>query len=79
MALKNSAKREKENKGTLVFAKINYQLMGASIFLVLIGFILMIGKTDIYSFTKITLSPIIVVAGFALGIIAILKKPKQDS
>ncbi len=66
-----------DQKGDFVFGKINYQLMLASIAIVIIGFILMAGKTDIYSFTKITLAPIVVVAGFALGIVAILKNPKQ--
>ncbi|MFB5945861.1 DUF3098 domain-containing protein [Albibacterium profundi] len=62
----------------MVFGKINYQLMIASIIVILIGFILMSGTTDIYSFTKITLAPIVVIAGFALGFVAILKKPKRD-
>lgn len=59
----------------LLFGKVNYQLMGASIFVIALGFILMIGDSDIYSFTKITLSPLVVVAGFVLGFVAILKKP----
>jgi len=62
----------------MVFGKINYQLMLASIAVVFIGFFLMSGTTDIYSFTKITLAPIVVIAGFALGFVAILKKPKRD-
>lgn len=64
-------------KTSFVFGKINYQLMIASVAVIFIGFALMIGDTDIYSFTKITLSPIIVVAGFALGVVAIFKKPKN--
>lgn len=63
-------------KASFVFGKINYQLMIASIVVIFIGFALMIGDTDIYSFTKITLSPIVVVAGFALGVISIFKKSK---
>jgi len=65
-----------EQKSTFVFGKLNYQLLLLSIAIVIIGFILMAGKTDIYSFTKITLAPIVVVIGFALGIVAILKNPK---
>jgi hypothetical protein len=61
---------------SFVFRKVNYQLMIASIVIVIIGFLLMIGDTNIYSFTKITLSPIVVVAGFALGIVSIFKKSK---
>ncbi|MFC5284927.1 DUF3098 domain-containing protein [Pedobacter alpinus] len=57
-----------------VFEKQNYQLMIASIVIVIIGFILMSGDTDIYSFTKIVLAPIVVLGGFALGFYAILKK-----
>ncbi len=63
-------------KVSFVFGKLNYQLLLASIAVVVLGFILMAGKEDIYSFTKITLAPIVVVAGFALGIVAILKDPK---
>lgn len=66
-----------EQKSNFVFGRLNYQLMLLSIAIVIIGFILMAGKTDIYSFTKITLAPIVVVAGFALGIVAILKNPKK--
>lgn len=64
-------------KANFVFGKRNYQLLLASIGIVLLGFILMTGTTDIYSFTKITLAPIVVVAGFALGGVAILIKPKK--
>ena len=62
----------------LVFTKRNYQLFLLSIVLVAIGFMLMTGTSDIYSFTKITLAPLVVVAGFALGVVAILVKPKKQ-
>lgn len=63
----------------MVFGKRNYQLLIASIAVVIIGFLMMMGTEDIYSFTKITLAPLVVVAGFALGIVAILiKKPKKQ-
>lgn len=60
-----------------VFQKINYQLFIASILVVLVGFLLMMGTEDIYSFTKITIAPIVVTLGFALGFVAILYKPKK--
>lgn len=62
------------NAAHFVFEKQNYILMIASIVVVIIGFLLMSGTTDIYSFTKIVLAPIIVIAGFILGFFAILKK-----
>lgn len=76
MALKSKSKNEKPTPETFVFSRANYQIMIASIIMVVVGFLLMIGKSNIYSFSKITLSPIIVVAGFALGVYSILKKPK---
>lgn len=60
-----------------VFQKINYQLFILSVIVVIIGFVLMMGTTDIYSFSKITLAPLTIVLGFALGFIAILYKPKK--
>lgn len=79
MALKHKQKVEKPTTDAFAFSKVNYQWMIAAIVTVVVGFILMIGKTDIYSFTKITLAPLIVVAGFALGVVSILKKPKSNS
>ena len=43
--------------------------------IVALGFVLMAGTTDIYSTTKIVIAPIVVLAGFALGFVALLKKP----
>jgi len=67
------------SKTGFAFSKINYQLFGASVIVVIIGFFLMSGTTDIYSFTKITIAPIVVILGFALGFVAILYKPKNKN
>jgi peptidoglycan/LPS O-acetylase OafA/YrhL len=66
-------------KNQMVFGKRNYILFIASILVVAIGFFLMAGSEDIYSFTKIRLAPFIVVAGFALGIVSILVKPTKEA
>lgn len=74
MALKHT---EKEVKPThFVFNKSNYRWMLISMAIVVIGFLLMTGDTDIYDFRKIVLAPIVVLAGFGLGFYAILKKPE---
>jgi uncharacterized membrane protein YedE/YeeE len=62
-----------------VFQKINYQLLLVSILIVVIGFALMSGNTNIYSFRKIVLAPIVVIGGFIFGFYAILKKPKSKT
>ncbi len=60
----------------LIFDKSNYRWFIIAIAVVAFGFILMSGTTDIYSNTKIVLAPIVVLAGFAIGFYAILKKPE---
>ncbi|HEY1025177.1 MAG TPA: DUF3098 domain-containing protein [Sphingobacteriaceae bacterium] len=61
-----------------VFGRSNYILTLASIAIVVVGFMLMSGETDIYEFRKIVLAPAVVLIGFALGFYAILKKPVQN-
>lgn len=75
--MSNKSQNPKIKEG-FVFGKLNYQLFIASVLVVAIGFILMMGTEDIYSFTKITLAPLVVVGGFALGIVSILIHPKEN-
>lgn len=69
---------------TLLFDKTNYIILGIGAFLIILGFILMSGgntdpnvfnEAEIYSFRRITLAPITIIAGFIVVIVAILKKP----
>jgi membrane-bound ClpP family serine protease len=73
-------------KGDFAFGRINYILMLSGIGLILLGFILMSGggsddpnvfNPEIFSARRITLAPILVMAGFALEIYAIVKKAKD--
>lgn len=74
---------EKYNSGTpkkaehqFIFDKSNYTFMLLSIAVVVFGFLLMSGSSDIYSVVKIAVAPIVVLIGFAIGFYAILKKRK---
>ncbi len=71
------AQKHTKTKEGLMFGRRNYLFLLISIGIVALGFILMMGKEDIYSFTKITLAPLIVVLGFALGVVSILIKDKN--
>jgi hypothetical protein len=72
---------------TYMFNKKNYTFMLAGLALIAVGFILMSGgksadpnvfnKEEIYSFRRITLAPILVMAGFILEIYAIMRLPKE--
>ena len=61
----------------------NYILIAIGFAIIVLGFVLMIGGTkatpeefsyDIFSWRRITLAPIVVIAGFAFEIFAILKR-----
>ena len=77
MTQKPTPTKESQHEA-FVFGKANYRLLILSILLVVSGFILMIGETDIYEFRKIILAPIVVLSGFGLGFVAILKKPAGE-
>lgn len=72
----NSLNTDSNNKNEFIFDKSNYTVMLISIAVVILGFFLMSGTTDIYSATKIVVAPIVVLIGFAIGFYAILKKRK---
>jgi hypothetical protein len=59
------------------FGRENFILMGIGFAIIIIGYILMSGDTNIYSFRKITLAPIIVMFGYAFEVYAILKTPAK--
>ena len=74
MTDKKAIPGHQDNKSELVFTKRNYQLLLISIAIVVVGFVLMIGDTNIYDFRKTLLAPIVVLFGFGFGVYAILKK-----
>lgn len=69
-------KNPTKEAGVLLFSKKNYTWMLIGLGLIALGNILMIGTEDIYGFTKITLAPILIMAGFLIEIYAILYRPK---
>ena len=75
---RTQAKEANTTPVKFIFDKSNYTFFIISIAIVTFGFILMAGTTDIYSTTKIVIAPIVVLAGFALGFYAILKKTSTN-
>jgi hypothetical protein len=78
---------KKDNREKLNFAlgRENYKLLAIGFAIIVAGFLLMLGgrtenpaefSNDIFSFRRITLAPIVVLAGFVFEIWAIMKKPK---
>jgi hypothetical protein len=74
------------NVGEFAFGKENYRLMLIGLAFIVIGFLLMIGggstdptkfNPEIFSFRRITLAPILILAGYVIEIFAIMKRPKD--
>ncbi len=76
-----------EVKSPAMFNKENYIWMLAGVLVIALGMFLMSGgqsntdptvfnKDAVYSSTRITIAPILILAGLALEIFAIFKKPK---
>jgi len=69
-----------------LFNKENYMWMLAGLVVMALGFFLMAGgksadptkfnDNEVYSTTRITIAPILIIAGFVLEIFAIMRKPK---
>ncbi|HZZ76120.1 MAG TPA: DUF3098 domain-containing protein [Puia sp.] len=72
-----------------LFYKENYRLMLIGLGLVLLGLLLMIGgkskdpnifdPSEVYSFRRITVAPILILGGLAVEIVGIFKKPKAQA
>lgn len=82
-----------ENENTFYFAKENYKFMLIGLALIIAGFLLMLGSDantvngkydpaswndEIFSFRRIRLAPLLVIAGFAVEAYAILKRNNNN-
>ena len=77
-----------ESQKVMPFGKMNYILVIVGIALIALGFILMIGggssdpdvfNEQMFNFRRLTLAPILVLAGFVVEIVAIFWKGKNKN
>jgi fumarate reductase subunit D len=77
--------KPKDELITFAFTKQNYRLLIIAIVVITLGFLLMIGggsddpnvfSDRIFSFRRMTLAPILILAGYIIEIFAIMKRPK---
>lgn len=80
-------KNKSVEKGGMPFTVKNYVMMLAGLLVIVLGFILMSGGGEhtvtefdetIFSFRRITLAPIVVVAGFIIVGVSIMKRFKRS-
>jgi len=75
------------SKNEMAFGKENYKLFGLAAIIVVIGYLLLSGGgsddpnvfnyDELFSFRRITLAPLVILAGLGVGFYAILRKPKD--
>jgi hypothetical protein len=79
-------KTEETVRPIFAFGKENYILMLTGVGLIVLGFFLMTGggskdpnvfNEEMFDFRRLTLSPILILIGFGVGIVAIMKRPKD--
>lgn len=83
----NDKKSPQASTNNNLFGKENYVWIIAGLAVIALGLILMAGgKNDdpnvfnpkeVYSFTRITVAPILILLGLALEVFAIFRKPKK--
>ena len=80
---RTKAEKPEQEVKRYAFGKKNYRLMFIGLGLLLLGYLLMIGggsdnpqefSHELFSFRRITLAPILVLAGYAMEIVAIMFK-----
>jgi hypothetical protein len=81
-------KSENSSKSVSMFGKENYVFMIIGLLVAGLGFFLMAGgkssdpkqfnAEEVYSTTRITIAPILIILGFVIEVFAIMKKSKSN-
>lgn len=78
-----SEKNSIQEKNAFAFGKINFKLLLLGLGIIVVGYLLMVGggsddpnifNPEIFSFRRITLAPLVLLAGYGVIFYAILKK-----
>ncbi len=70
---KKRGRKAKENK-PMLFSALNYKLLGLGVLMVIVGFTVMRLENKVDGFVSLYISPIVILAGYIVVIVAILKK-----
>lgn len=77
---------QEENGNGAVLGKINYILMAVGFAILIIGYVLLSGgkspdpkvfSTELFTTTRVTIAPVLIILGFTVEIIALIIKPKK--
>ncbi len=79
--------KKEENKLSFAFSKTNYTILIIGLLVIMAGFLLMIGggsddpevfSEALFGFRRLTLAPILILAGYIIEIYAIMYRAKQS-
>lgn len=83
---KEKPKNMPADTSSFAFGRANYKLLLIGLAFIAVGFLLMIGggsddpnvfNDDIFNFRRLTLAPLLVMAGYVIEIFAIMKKNSE--
>lgn len=86
MSAKVQKPKKEENKLEFAFNKTNYIILIVGLIVIIIGFLLMVGggsddpevfSDALFGFRRLTLAPILILAGYMIEIFAIMYRAKQ--
>ena len=82
----DTSENDEKNNGKLPFTKMNYILVIVGVLIIALGMVLMTGggssdpdvfNEEMFNFRRLTLSPILILLGFVVEIVAIFYRPKN--
>lgn len=76
---KSSKRSSNTSRSTLIFEQQNYLLLVLSVALIVAGFVAMYLDGQFLGFVSLTVSPIVIMSGYALLIYAILRRSDVDA
>ena len=88
MAVKVQNQKIEEKELGFAFNKTNYTILIVGLVIIILGFLLMIGggsddpevfSEALFGFRRLTLAPILILAGYIIEIFAIMHRPKQTN
>jgi len=88
MAAKVQNQKTEESNIRFAFNRSNYKLLILGLIVLILGFVLMIGGGSddpevfdeaLFGFRRLTLAPILIIAGYIIEIFAIMYRPKETN
>lgn len=70
----SAKKRKKDDQKPMLFTPLNYKLMGLGLLFLVIGFTAMRLENELHGFISLYISPVVIIAGYATVLYAILKR-----